>query len=678
MTEAAGRQHWHIEDDGDDVLRLTLDKAESSANTLSRDVLTELDACLAEIESRRPRGVVIASAKRSGFIAGADIKEFTGIETHEQAVALVRAGQQVINRIEAQRCPVVAAINGFALGGGLELAMACHYRVMVDDPRAVVGLPEVKLGIHPGFGGTVRAPRLAGIIEGMQMMLTGRALRPDRALRLGLVDKLASRDALLQQAHAVALDPPARRRPALKERLMAFGPVRDFIAGKMRAQVARQARPEHYPAPYAIIELWRRFGGADDATRYEEEAKSFAPLMLGDTARGLVRVFFLQDRLKSMGGKTDAQIEHVHVIGAGVMGGDIAAWCAHRGLTVTLQDREMKYIEPALERARKLFERKARTPQDREAAQGRLAADVEGSGVSRADLVIEAIYEDADAKRKLYAEVEPRMKPGALLATNTSSIMLETLRTGLARPEQLIGLHFFNPVARMPLVEVVHTEATDPAAVQRGVAFARKIDRLPLPCRSAPGFLVNRVLGPYLMEAFLLSEEGVPLAAIDEAAESFGMPMGPIELADTVGLDVAYHVARILSAAADLPVPETLGGMVEQRRLGRKTGQGFYTWREGKPVKPEAGGRSVSGDITDRLILPLLNQVVACLREQIVEDADLADAGVIFGTGFAPFTGGPVNYARRRGIGDVVASLRRLESAHGKRFAPDPGWESLT
>ncbi len=677
MTEGHSATHWRIEDDARGVVLLTLDKADASANVLSGDVMRELSDCLDILETRAPQGLVIRSGKAKGFIAGADIKEFTSIHSLEDAVRLVRLGQGLINRIEALPFPVVAALNGFALGGGLELAMACHHRVIVDDPKAVVGLPEVRLGIHPGFGGTVRAPRLAGVVEGMQMMLTGRALRPDRALRLGLVDKVVAHDQLVDSAVAMALNPPGPRKKPFKERFLSFAPVRGIIAEKMVKQVARQARPEHYPAPYAIIDLWRRFGSAGDSERYEQEAQSFARLMIGDTAQNLVRVFFLQDRMKALGGRRKSDVSHVHVVGAGVMGGDIAAWCALRGLEVTLQDRELRYIEPALERARKLFERKTRGEAALNEAIGRLRADVDGEGAARADLVIEAIFEDAEAKKTLYRDLDTRMKPGALLATNTSSIRLEILREGLREPDRLIGLHFFNPVAKMPLVEVIHTSSTEQAAVDRGLAFAKQIDRLPLPCLSAPGFLVNRVLGPYMMEAFLLAEEGVPLATIDAAAEAFGMPMGPVELADTVGLDVALHVGRILGEAFGLPVPDKLQEMVDKKTLGRKTGEGFYIYQDGKPVKPDAGAYSPPADLSDRLILPLLNQVAACLREGVVDDADLADAGVIFGTGFAPFTGGPLHYARKRGIGNVVATLQRLEQSHGERFRPDPGWDEL-
>ena len=388
-----------------------------------------------------------------------------------------------------------------------------------------------------------------------------------------------------------------------------------------------------------------------------------------------MRVFFLQDRLKALGGGAARRFEHVHVVGAGLMGGDIAAWCAYRGLTVTLQDREERFVAAAQERARGFFDRKCRRPGQAEACQARLTADVEGAGAAAADVVIEAIFEDAEAKRTLYRRLEPVMKPGALLATNTSSLMLEELARDLADPSRLVGLHFFNPVQKMMLVEIVRGAATSDVAAQDAAAFARRLDRLPLPCRSAPGFAVNRVLMPYMTEAMHAHAEGVPLAAIDQAAMDFGMPMGPVELADTVGLDVALHVGRILAAASGREPPQGLEPLVAAGQLGRKSGRGLYEWRDGKPVKPPAG--PAPADLQDRLVLQYLNEAVACLREGVVADPDLLDAGMIFGTGFAPFRGGPLHYARQRGVDAVVRRLEELERAHGPRFRPDPGWDAL-
>jgi 3-hydroxyacyl-CoA dehydrogenase/enoyl-CoA hydratase/3-hydroxybutyryl-CoA epimerase len=390
-------------------------------------------------------------------------------------------------------------------------------------------------------------------------------------------------------------------------------------------------------------------------------------------------MFLLQDRLKSLGGKPATPLKRVHVIGAGVMGGDIAAWCALRGLDVTLQDREQQFVDPALKRAAKLFARRLRDPAERTAAQARLRADVPGAGIGDADILIEAIFENLEAKRTLYAQAEPRLGPTAVLASNTSSITLELLAEKLQDPGRLIGLHFFNPVAQMPLVEVIHSAQTRPEPLAAAMAFARRIDKLPLPCRSGPGFLVNRVLFPYLHEALYAAGEGVPLGVIDRAAVDFGMPMGPIELSDVVGLDVIVHVGEIITRELGREMPpytQRLRELVAAKSLGRKSGQGFYTWQEGKPVRAPGGGAAPE-DLADRLILALVNECAACLREQVVADADLLDAGVVFGTGFAPFRGGPLNYARARGIGAIVARLNELEQRYGKRFHPDAGWNNL-
>src|SRR6185437_8021388 len=387
---------------------------------------------------------------------------------------------------------------------------------------------------------------------------------------------------------------------------------------------------------------------------YDAEAHSIGTLMCSPTSRNLVRVFLLQDRLKGLGGKSPAQFRHVHVVGAGVMGGDIAAWAAFRGMTVTLQDRSAALVQPALDRARTFFGKRLKDPEAAAQALARLTMDVNGDGVAVADVVIEAIVENADAKRALYAQIEPKLKPDAVLATNTSSIEIETLCENLVEPGRLVGVHFFNPVSQLPLVEIVEGSRTAPQALQTALRFARKLDKLPLPCKSAPGFVIDR------------------------SATDFGMPMGPIELTDVVGLDVSLHVGRVLAQAFKRRIPESLVTLVEQKKLGRKSGEGFYRWEDGKAVKPASPPFGVPEDLQDRLILPMLNEAVACLREGVVADADLLDAGALFATGFAPFRGGPLQYARARGIAAVTARLNELTERYGERFRPDPGWQLLS
>ncbi len=668
--------HWRAERDNDGIVWLRIDQVGSSVNVLSGPVLRELDIALLPYERDPPRGLVIHSGKRSGFILGADINEFTEIETPEEAYEVIRLGQQVLDKLEALRCPTVAVINGFALGGGLELALACDYRVALQNPKPILGLPEVQLGIHPGFGGTVRTVRLCGVRAAMHLMLTGKSITPSQAVRQKLIDRIAGPDNWKQAAKEMIAAGTRNVVAPMVDRMLNLLPARPFVARMLRRQVAEHARPDHYPAPYAIINLWKRHG-ASGRTGFEAEARSISELMCGSTSRNLVRVFFLQNRLKSQGEKPAKRIKRVHVVGAGVMGGDIAAWCALRGMQVTLQDRGAEYIQPALDRAAKLFEKKIRDANERSEASSRLQADVDGSGIAAADLVIEAIFENLEAKQKLYASLQKKMKADAVLATNTSSIRLEELRTVLDQPRRFIGLHFFNPVAKLPLVEVIRCDDTQSEVLDPAFAFVQDIGKSPLECASSPGFVVNRVLAPYMAEALHLAESGISLPAIDRAAEDFGMPMGPIELVDSVGIDIALHVSEVLGSAFDRPVPARLEEMVEKKQLGRKSGQGFYAWEDGKAVKPEVSDEVLPDDLQDRLMLPMVNEAVACLSEGVVADADLLDAGVIFGTGFAPFRGGPLHYVRERGKDDVVQALRALQQKYGDRFRPHAGWSEL-
>ena len=434
------------------------------------------------------------------------------------------------------------------------------------------------------------------------------------------------------------------RGPGILGKLSNSAPARAVLAPVMTRKTAQKARPEHYPAPYRLIDNWRQFQG-DRRKMFEAEAVGVGELMVGDTARNLRRVFNLMERLKALGKVGDLNVQRVHVIGAGVMGGDIAAWCVIQGMEVTLQDREMRYIEPALKRARKLFKRRLRTQPLLSAAVARLIPDVEGKGVDRADVVIEAIFEDLDAKQALFKSIEPRLKASAILASNTSAIPLEKLASVLENPARLLGLHFFNPVAQMPLVEVVSSAHTNPDYADRGNAFCGQINRFPLPVKSSPGFLVNRVLAPYLMEAVRCSMEGINSQDIDEAAMQFGMPMGPIELADIVGLDVCMKVAETLADADVSKEQSLLESMINEGSLGKKSGRGFYDWKKGKAVKSRRVNQSVDlNALAERLITPFLDECKACHHDQIVADKDLLDAGIIFGTGFAPFRGGPMHY----------------------------------
>ena len=642
-TAPVAANDWTLDRDADGIAWLVFDKRGASTNTLSGEALEALRRLLDELEASPPKGLVIRSGKDSGFIAGADIEEFERVRTVEDALTIVCRGWDVCNVLAAAPYPTLALIRGFCLGGGLELALACRYRVVVDEPSTRLGLPEVMLGIVPAWGGMRRLPRLVGAPAALDLLLTGRTIDARRAKKLGLADESVPPRIMMNTARGVILAAPPRRLP-LPLALTLNRLVRPLIAAQARNQLERRVRREHYPAPYAILDIWVKHDGDALAVPASDPA-SIARLIQTPTARNLIRVFRLQERLKSFGRDNASRAAHVHVVGAGTMGGDIAAWCALRGLTVTLQDQSAERLKPAMQRGAKLFADRLKDPRRIRDALDRLLPDIAGDGVARADVVIEAIYEDLEAKRGVFKALEAKARPDALLATNTSSIPLEQIATAFADPSRLVGLHFFNPVARMMLVEIVVGAATRPELVPRAAALVRQIDKLPLPVKSAPGFLVNRILAPYLNEAMRCVDEGVPPETVDRAAVTFGMPMGPIELADTVGLDICLEVGKMLDPHAT--PPKKLEELVAAGHLGRKTGRGFYDWSSGRAAKARAA--SPAAGLSQRLIGPFVAEAKAALAEGIVADADLVDAGAIFGTGFAPFRGGPLHYAASSG-----------------------------
>jgi len=505
-----GLTHWQVSSDSQGILWAVCDREGESTNSLSEPLLQELEKVVAHAESTEPKGLVIKSGKPA--------------------------------------------------------SLACDYIIAKNVSETRIGLPEVKLGIFPAFGGTVRLTERVGGLEGLQLILTGRMLRAPAARKMGVIDELVDEFGNLDWAARRAIVKGRKKRLAKGAAgLTNRQPARMGVAALMRKKTAEKVNPEHYPAPFKVIDLWEDH--RDNRTRmFDAEASEAGKLMVGDVSKNLRRIFFMTERMKGLGKASDFIVKRVHVVGAGVMGGDIAAWCVVQGMEVTLQDREMQYIEPALKRAKSLFKKKLKQRPAILAAEARLTADVEGKGVSRADVVIEAIYEDADAKRALYATLEPEMAAHAILATNTSALPLEDLAKDLNDPKRLVGLHFFNPVAKMPLVEVIHGKDTAEDWVTKGCAFCSAINRYPLPTKSSPGFLVNRVLAPYLMEAITMHLEGVDIEALDAAAIRFGMPMGPIELADVVGLDVCMKVAETLAEGDVEAQRELLQGMIEQKR----------------------------------------------------------------------------------------------------------------
>lgn len=645
---------WTFTVDYERIAWAVADREGETMNALGRRPTEELEKIVSAVESAEAgeiKGLVLISAKDTSFIAGADINEFDSYDTEDKIKDAVTQTLALFDRIEKLPVPVVAAIHGYCLGGGLELALACHWRIADREEGTRLGFPEVKLGIFPGLNGTVRAIRSAGPLDAMTAMLTAKMLRPSAARAMGLVDQLVpTRHNLRWAARKAVLKKLRSKGAPWWKTLMAKQPVRGFLAKQMREKTAAKVREEHYPAPFRLIDLFETCGDDPEAMRLAE-TEMFAPLMVSDTSRNLRRCFKLSEMLKDAAPKGTFKPRKVHVIGAGTMGGDIAAWCVACGMQASLQDLDEAQIDKALARAKKLFKKRVRGKAAFDSAVARLIADPEGKHVKHADVIIEAVAEKIDVKQNLFADLEGKAKAGAVLATNTSSLKLEEIAAPLKDPGRLVGIHFFNPVAQLPLVEVVHGEGTREEEIGKACAFVTAINKLPLIVKSCPGFLVNRVLAPYMMEAVRLYQEGQPREKIDQAAEKFGMPMGPMELMDMVGLDICNKVGEELSLAPEGEGSQdnVLASLVKQGKLGKKTGRGFYQWEDGKPKRePMDFSDTELTRLGEKLMAPLLAEAARAEAEGVVADADHVDAGVIFGTGFAPFRGGPLHYAKTK------------------------------
>ena len=652
MSEVTAQlKDWRFSIDGEGIAWAIFDREGESANSLGRRAIEELNAIIerveAEAHANHVRGLVLMSGKERGYIVGADIREFENFETEQQVIDSLKPVNALLERIEKLPVPVVAAIHGVCVGGGLELILACHYRIATRDESTRIGFPEVKLGIFPGFNGTVRSIRQVGPMAAMQAMLTGGMIRASAAKGIGFIDQLVAGPGELHWAARKAVLQKRRSAKAgAAKMLLTKWPVRGLLAAKIRQETAKKVREDHYPAPFRLIDLFEQHGGDLDAMK-TAETKAFAPLMVSDTARNLRRVFHLTELLKNQAPKgLKWRPSRVHVIGAGTMGADIAGVCVASGMEVTLQDISPEQLEKGIKSQGKLFARKFKTKATRDAAKARLIADPEGKGIGRADVIIEAIVERLDIKQKLFSDIENKTKPGAVLATNTSSLKLEDISAPMRDPSRLIGLHFFSPVPQMPLVEVVRGATTRDEEVKKGATFVSAIGKFPLITKDVPGFLVNKVLTPYMFAAMQKLEQGEDKEKIDEAVRAFGMPMGPIELADNVGLDVCAHVTKILGQSSE---GSRLERLVASGRLGKKTGEGFYVWKDGKPVKSGAQFSKASLEQLGReLIEPMIAEAQRALDEGVVDSADLVDAGMIFGTGFAPFRGGPLHYKKNQ------------------------------
>ncbi len=666
--------HWQVKTDQEQILWAGLDRNDATLNTINNEVLNELQQIINDVKQGAYKGLVIFSAKEKGFIAGADISHFSKFGSSDDVKGFLKKGQNVFDELEALSVPSVAMIDGFCMGGGMELALACDYRIASDDESTRLGLPEILLGFHPGWGGTVRLPKLIGGFNAIsKVILTGRSFRAKAAQKLGMIDKAVPQRQLKPAAIYYINNKPKKHQATYLESLTNNPLARKLLSKLIRKNLSKKVNVEHYPAFKAVVDIWQQEGGISPKAQTVEADSIACLISQNDTAKNLIRAYSLREKMKAFSKESDFKAKHVHVIGAGVMGGDIAAWCALKGLRVTLQDRELEAIAPAIGRAAKLFKKKLRKKHLVQAAMDRLIPDVNGGGVKKADVIIEAIFENLEAKQELFKTLEQQAKKTAILATNTSSIPIDEINSVLKQPERLIGIHFFNPVARMELVEVVKGDVSETQILKDAYSFVGQIGRLTLPVKSSPGFLVNRVLMPYLIECVSLLEDGYSGEAIDLAAKKFGMMMGPVELADSVGLDVCLAVAENLTKHYGGKVPQRLYDYVKDGHLGKKAGKGFYEYdSKGKAIKQKV--ETIKDDvIANRLILRMVNESASCLREGVVADSELLDGALIFGAGFAPFLGGPMQYAQSFGEGKLNSVFKNLEEKFGARFKADEG-----
>lgn len=673
-------QHWHLTQDAQGILWCGLDVLDKPMNVLAMPVLEEFSGILEHVQHARDiTACVFYSEKSSGFIAGADVQSFQHFSSEEDILALLNEGQRIFQRCQNLSIPTVAVINGVCLGGGLELALVCKIRIAVDNPKTEIGLPEVRLGLHPGWGGSVRLPRLIGSLRALPLIVSGKGLKAKQAYKQGIVHAVVPERQWRNAArYYIKRAPKQLVSPSPLERLFAFPVVRSVFAWVMKSQVAKKMNPAHYPAPFAVIDTWSKYGVASDHA-YLAEAHSFAEVALTPTARNLLHIFLARQSIKRTSDEDFPKLRHIHVIGPGVMGGDIAAWCAFQGFRVSLQSLDVKSLQPPLKRAHQFFKRELVDSRLVNAAMDRLIPDPHGDGIASADLIIEAVFEDLSVKQSLFKTIEEKAKPDAIIATNTSSILLSDIRKILKDPSRLVGMHFFNPATRMALVEVVRDPITDEKVVERTRYYTQKLQKLPIMVSSSPGFFINRVIMAYLAEAFHLLEEGFDAREIDHAAIQAGMPMGPLALVDQVGADICLAVAEYMQKHYGGEVSAILKQKVTSKELGVKTGVGFYTYRQGKPIDTKYKKHKVgvaSTEMQNRLILRLLNEVVACLAEGVVASKEEADIGLVFGTGFSPFLGGPLQYIQDHKL-RLLSDLSSLKQKYGERFAAHAHWSNL-
>ncbi len=679
----------------DGIAVLSFDLPGEKVNKLTTPVMDELDGVLDDLATRRDvKALVIASGKPGTFIAGADIAEIRDITDAAQGTLLSRKGQAVMNKLEALPFPTVAAIHGACLGGGLELALSCSHRVLSSDPRTVLGLPEVRIGILPGFGGTQRLPRLVGLANGLELILTGKSVHPKKAKRIGLADEVTYKETLLSVAVETARKAVGKQRPSgVRARrphpiaLLESNPLgRALIYAQARKRVFAETRG-NYPAPLAALDAVRTGLSRSAAAGYERESSLIGPLITSEVSKNLIHVFYLNEMLKRDQPTSGPTVQRAGVIGAGIMGGGIAQLFAEKGMAVRMKDIAPEAVSAGLRAAFGLFQKRAKkgildTLQARD-GMDRISAATDMSGFGGLDIAVEAVVENMDVKKQVLRDFETAAKEGAIFASNTSSLSVTEMASASKRPDRVVGMHFFNPVEKMPLVEVVRGRETSPETVAAVAALARRLGKLPVVVNDGPGFLVNRILMPYLGEALRMLEEGGAIDGIDDALMRFGMPMGAFILLDEIGIDVAYKVAEVLrqglgERVAFSPLLETL---YQKGFYGKKNGRGFYLYlhgRRGGPnpliyqmvTKQARQGKLTPEEIVERAVLLMIKEASLCMEDRIIGRPELLDAALVFGIGFPPFRGGLLRYADALGAKTVVERLEALTARFGDRFAP--------
>jgi 3-hydroxyacyl-CoA dehydrogenase/enoyl-CoA hydratase/3-hydroxybutyryl-CoA epimerase len=691
---------FHLEVGADRLATLTFDSPDRKVNVFTRAAFAELEGVIEEVAARRNDrsigALILLSGKPGGFIAGADVEEIARVTDPVEAEAGSRVGHRLFSAWEALPFPTLSAIRGTCLGGGLEISLASTYRVASDRPDTKMGLPEVRLGILPGWGGSTRLPRLIGIAEALDLILTGKTVAGRKALKLGLIDALLPDARFLDTLRDFALarlDQPRRVEEAfdLKEMLLEKNPLgRKILFDQARKKTLETTRG-HYPAPLRAIEVVRV--GIEEGARagFDAEARAVAELATSRTAKNLIHVFRLTEEVKKetgLPGAAPREVRSTAVLGAGVMGGGIAQLISDQtALPVRMKDVRDEALASGMQHAAQLFakqvERRRLTAPEARRRMGLLHPTLDFTGFGRVDLVIEAIVENLGIKQEVFAETARHVPETAILASNTSSLSVGLIGARTPHPERVVGMHFFNPVHKMPLVEVIAPEGSDPAAVNTVFAFTRKLGKTPILVKDTPGFLVNRLLMFYSTEALWLLDEGYRIEDLDRAMTDWGMPMGPMALTDEVGIDVATKVAHILHEAFSdrLPVPEWLDKVPQSGRLGTKNGKGFYRYEGRERKEPDPAVYTLlglqprmenpdPGMVADRMVLPMVNEAARCLEEGVVRSAADLDLALIFGTGFPPFRGGLCRWADQEGLGRILSTLERFASSVGDRFTP--------